>query len=107
MFGLLDDATAASIVAAVLAILLAVLGLDAIGAERLRNRIIERQSIERIRTAYYEMRPTGDAYYSFAPDLALRKKVLFRGRRICMRARLARALRADRYNEGCDYAAGG
>ncbi len=101
---MLENPTAASIVAAVLSILLAFLGLDAISAERVRNRIIERDSIQQLCRAYYEGRPTGDGYYSFVPELALRAKVRLRGRRLCSRAEIARGLPPDRYKEGCEAA---
>ena len=101
---LLKDQTAASIVSGILAIVLAALGWDSLNATQVAKRIQERRTLETLRKGSYVSRPTGPSYYSFVPDLALRRRYRRRRTRLLTRAQIARDLTPERYAEGCAFA---
>lgn len=101
---LLDSPAAASVVAGVLSVVLSLLGLDGPRWDaRFAPRLDERERLQLLLRTHYLGRP-GKDLYGFVPDLALRRPMAGRARRLAERLRLAEALPPGRYEQGCSLA---
>lgn len=100
-----NNAVLASFVAAVLSLVSAFLGLDALRWEgRIRVRHREHEVRARLVSEHYDQRPRGTELYAFAPLLALRRPMRRRFHRLAARSRIAGGLPVVQYEQGCELA---
>ncbi len=101
----MDGETAASVVGLVLALIAVLLAGVAEHMNAIQvDRVEERETLDRLIASFYSHRPTGDPLYSFAPDLALRRRLRWRSRRLVERTVLAASLDSQRTDRGCELA---
>jgi hypothetical protein len=101
----MDSLNAASVVGLALALVAIILAGVAEHMNAIQvARVMERSALEKLIDEFYSLRPTGDQLYGFVPDLALRRRIRWRSRRLTERSVLAARLDPHRLALGCELA---